>query len=1029
MVHPIVFPGDRPVASRRTTVAFPGLPAPSGTGDEPRPTRFFRGDTMELGGNRPFLLDGRQAFVVLRGEVDLFSVARSNGVAVGPRRHLQRVGTGGLLLGLGPHASPDDRGILAVATSGTVLELGTHQDLRGLLAAPGSASRAHALLEGWIEALCAGVSKGLPLDRCLDLACGEPVVVPEPTRLRSSVPVAWARIHEGCLKFLGRPELSVEEGAYLPVSSAAFLTSDEPALIELVPTDQLPDEDTLWGGLYLLARLVLQQTSLVVSELESAESERARAKAAAGAATLAKACENLAGALNARPFEQEEIDYEPPIVEASPHQAGLILGACRLVGAEMGIAIKTPPRSEGRHSLRDPLASILRSSRVRARKVALKGQWWKQDNGPLLAFVSSPGQAEAPSTPVALIRRHKAYVVQQPRVAVERVGSAGESLGPALHGRQVDGEPANQLEPFAFSLYRSFPESRLTVRALLRFGVRGSGRDIFMVILMGLLAAALGMVPSMATAHLFNEIIPGAQRSQMLQMSVLLLASALAGAGFSLARGLAVLRIRGRMGPMVQAAVWDRLLALPLRFFRPYTAGDLAVRAMAIDSIQQTLSGSTITAIMSGVFSLGNLALMFHYSPQMAWKGLVLLLIAVVVTLAAGLLQLRPERRIAGLQSRTSGLVLQLLSSIAKIRVAGAEVRAFAKWVALFAKQRRLQFISHFIENWVDAFISAFPLAATVVMYWAVLPVLEAGDMNLRTGDFLAFIATFSSCLGALLGTCGALQDALGTLPLYEQAKPILEATPEVETGKSVPGQLIGDIEMQNAVFRYQSDGPLALRGVSFRIKPGEFVAFVGASGSGKSTILKLLLGFERLETGSIYYDGQEIRLLDIHEVRRQMGVVLQNGALIAGDIFTNITGSGTATLEQAWEAARMAGFAEDIQSMPMGMHTIISDGAGTLSGGQRQRLMIARAIVHRPRILLFDEATSALDNRTQAVVSDSLMRLKSTRIVVAHRLSTIVNADRIHVVERGQIVQSGTYAELIAQQGAFADLARRQLT
>jgi ATP-binding cassette subfamily C protein len=511
---------------------------------------------------------------------------------------------------------------------------------------------------------------------------------------------------------------------------------------------------------------------------------------------------------------------------------------------------------------------------------------------------------------------------------------------------------------------------------------------------------------------------------------MLLIVCALANVGFTLARGIALLRLQQRMASSVQAAVWDRLMRLPLTFFRPYTAGDLASRAMSIDGIQQTLSGATLSAILGGVFSLGNIALMFSYSPPMAWRAVLLLAAAVLVTGVGGVLQRMPERDMMKLRGKTSGLVLQLLTSISKLRVAGAEARAFAQWVDRFAEQRRLQFRVRSISNWLNAFNSAFPVLATVLIFMAGLPLLSPGGQaeTLRTGDFLAFGAAFSGCLGALLGACRALVDSLSAVALYEQARPILQTLPEAQAGKSDPGRLSGEIEVQHAVFRYHNDGPPALRDVSLHIQPGEFVAFVGPSGSGKSTLLKLMLGFEYLESGSIFYDGQELGGLDIQEVRRQMGVVLQNGKLIAGDIFRNIVGSANATQDEAWEAARLAGIADDVRAMPMQMHTVIGEGASTLSGGQRQRLMIARAIVNRPRILLFDEATSALDNRTQAIVTASLEGLKATRIVVAHRLSTIANADRIYVIERGRLVQQGTYGQLIREKGTFHELARRQL-
>jgi NHLM bacteriocin system ABC transporter ATP-binding protein len=544
---------------------------------------------------------------------------------------------------------------------------------------------------------------------------------------------------------------------------------------------------------------------------------------------------------------------------------------------------------------------------------------------------------------------------------------------------------------------------------------------------MAVASSLLGMVPAVATGMLFNTVIPGAQRSQLLQLTWVLLACAASMGLFALAQGIALLRIEGRAGSSLQSAVWDRLLGLPLSFFRPYTSGDLAVRAMSIDGIRQNISGSTVTALLGGFLALGNYGLMFWYSWRMALWATLIIAVVLAVTVAGSYLQLRPQREAMKLQSKSAGIVLQLLTSIAKLRVAGVEVPAFALWVRRFSEQRRLQYRARWISNWVTAFGAVVPVVSYLILFYIALPLISESH-SLGTGDFLAFLSAFTASSSALLGTSLALLATLNTIPLYEQARPILEAVPEVDVGKADPGVLTGDIEVQHAMFRYQQDGPVVLRDVSFHIQPGEFVAFVGPSGSGKSTLLRLLLGFETVEAGAVYYDGQEMGGLDVQALRRQIGVVLQSGRLMSGDVFTNIIGSAAATLDEAWEAARMAGLAEDIEAMPMGMHTVISEGGGTLSGGQRQRLLIARAIVNRPRILFFDEATSALDNRTQAIVSASLERLQATRIVVAHRLSTIVNADRILVLERGRLVQSGTYAELMAQKGLFAELAKRQI-
>jgi ABC-type bacteriocin/lantibiotic exporter with double-glycine peptidase domain len=289
-------------------------------------------------------------------------------------------------------------------------------------------------------------------------------------------------------------------------------------------------------------------------------------------------------------------------------------------------------------------------------------------------------------------------------------------------------------------------------------------------------------------------------------------------------------------------------------------------------------------------------------------------------------------------------------------------------------------------------------------------------------------MAAFNGCVHAMMVAATAAIGALSILPQYELARPVLQAVPEVKAGQADPGPLSGEIAFDRVMFRYRSDTPPVLNDLTFHIKPGAFVAFVGPSGSGKSTILRLLLGFETPESGAVSYDSGDLKDLDLRAVRRQIGVVLQSGRLMPGDLFTNIVGCSSATREDALRASRMAGFDADLAQMPMGLHTMITDGASTLSGGQQQRLMIARAIVTSPRMLFLDEATSALDNRTQAVVSRSLEGLHATRVVIAHRLSTIVKADCIYVVEKGRIVQNGTYDELMAQPGLFQELAKRQL-
>jgi NHLM bacteriocin system ABC transporter ATP-binding protein len=404
--------------------------------------------------------------------------------------------------------------------------------------------------------------------------------------------------------------------------------------------------------------------------------------------------------------------------------------------------------------------------------------------------------------------------------------------------------------------------------------------------------------------------------------------------------------------------------------------------------------------------------------------------VAFLVSLACGYVQVAYQREMATIRGHISGTVLQFIAGIPKLRVSGAENRAFTIWASEFTNQKLISSRSRKAQNHLAVFSSVFPvICSAFIFYFTAQLMADPKGTPLSTGDFVAFNSAFTQFLVAALRLSSAIVSVLAIVPLYERAKPVFQTLPETTIAKSHPGELTGSIEVNHVVFRYREGTPLVLRDLSLSIPAGQFVAIVGPSGSGKSTLFRMLLGFEKPESGSVYYDGQDLGGLDLQAVRRQIGVVLQNGRLFSGDVFSNIVGSAPLTIDDAWEAARLAGLDQDLKNMPMGMHTVVSEGGSGLSGGQRQRLMIARAIVGKPRLLLFDEATSALDNQTQSTVSASRQGLQATRVVIAHRLSTILHADRIFVLDRGVIVQSGTYQELIAQPGLFVELAKRQLT
>jgi NHLM bacteriocin system ABC transporter ATP-binding protein len=687
--------------------------------------------------------------------------------------------------------------------------------------------------------------------------------------------------------------------------------------------------------------------------------------------------------------------------------ASPLAGACFAVGKAAGIEFKIPP-SVMQGTARDPVRAIARFSAVRMRRLVLQGNWWKQDSGPMVAFLDEGNK------PVALLPRK---------------GRGYELFDPAADTTvRVHRGIAGKLSGVAYVFYRPFPHRALSGWEVLRAGLQGCGRDLWGIVIAGFLASLLALVTPFATGIVFDSIIPGSDRGQLLQAVIFIVASAVAMTFISLTRGYALLRVEGKLDFAAQAAVWDRLLNLPTTFFRNYSAGDLSNRSMAISQIRNILSESVLTAIIAGLFSVTSIFLLFYYSPALTLVAVALAGAALAVTVIAGFMQLGLLREAADNNGKLTGMVFEFVDGIAKFKVSGTEGRAFARWASAFGAQKRMGASIRRIGNVLSTFNATFPVIALLIIFARVAGRIGRQGAALSTGEFLAFNVAFGQLLGSVLALGGGFLAILRIVPLYARIRPIFETLPEIDAAKAEPGELTGSIEVNHLSFRYDSDTPLVVRDVSFSIRPGEFVALVGASGAGKSTLLRLLLGFEKPLSGAIYYDGQDLAGLDLQEVRLQMGIVLQNGKLLPGDILTNIIGSTPLTVDDAWQAVRMAGLEDDIRSLPMGMYTMVSEGGKGLSGGQRQRLMIARAIVRKPRVLIFDEATSALDNRTQEMVSRAMEGMRATRIVIAHRLSTIMKADRILVLDGGAVVQSGSYTELIGQEGLFAELARRQL-
>ncbi|MFC8412846.1 NHLP bacteriocin export ABC transporter permease/ATPase subunit [Streptomyces coelicoflavus] len=773
------------------------------------------------------------------------------------------------------------------------------------------------------------------------------------------------------------PPGSVQYGAVYGEEAAADLLMD-PAL---------------WQSMVDQQYRLLTTLDRWIEQLERTHETRTAAGIKAGEAVRAQADRTLLASIGKRSAQR-----------TTAADADATHAACALVARAAGIPLAESARSGTESDRLDPVERIALASRVRTRSVRLEDRWWRDDVGPLVGHRTLSG------APVALLWRRGGYVAVHPAT-----------------GRETPVEKANagEFEPRAVMFYRPLPERRLSPLRLLRFCLTGTRRDLTGLLLAGLVTVGLGALVPVATGKVLGEFVPKAQTGLIAQVCLAVMLSSVVAAAFMLLQNLTILRLEGRIEATLQPAVWDRLLRLPTRFFTGRSTGELASAAMGISAIRRLLAGVGPTVAQSVTVGAVNLVLLLWFSVPMALAAIGMLVVVAGVFLGLGLWQVRWQRRLVKLTNKLNNQAFQTLRGLPKLRVAAAENYAYAAWAEQFAHSRELQQRAGRIKN-LNAVLGAVYLPLCTLLMFMLLAGPARGSMS--AAEFLTFNASATMLLTSVTQLTGAFVSGVAALPLFEEIRPVLDATPEVRTASTRPGPLSGAIEARRLSFRYTDDGPLVLDDVSFDVRPGEFVAVVGPSGCGKSTLLRLLIGFDRPLSGSVLYDGQDLAALDQSAVRRQCGVVLQHAQPFTGSILDVICGTEPYTPKEAMAAAGMAGLSEDIERMPMGLHTIVS-GSGAVSGGQRQRLMIAQALIRRPRILFFDEATSALDNETQRTVIESTKALNATRVVIAHRLSTVLDADRVIVMEDGRVAQQGPPAELLADTGGrLHELVRRQL-
>ena len=652
----------------------------------------------------------------------------------------------------------------------------------------------------------------------------------------------------------------------------------------------------------------------------------------------------------------------------------------------------------------EQLDYVLRPTGLMIRDVELTEGWQYDAYGPMLGFFRESGNAVA-----LLPNLFGTYWFSDPATGKMSV---------------VTKKNAGLFEMEAFCFYQSLPMKPLGIPDLILYMKNSiSNSDFLQIALATLVVTLVGTIEPKVYSLVTGKILMNKQASVLIGMMAFLVSAAFASQMLSMVRSLLMERINTKTSLAVEASVMMRILSLPVNFFRKYSSGELSSRAQSVNSLCNMLLDNFMSVGLTSLMSLIYIMQIFSFARVLVVPSIIIILSTVIIGVVASLMQIDISRRRMKIAAEESGMAFAMLNGIQKIRLSGSEKRVFARWAQKYSEDARLQYNPPLFIKLNSVLVTAISLIGTIILYYLAV------RYGVSVSDYVGFNAAYGMVMGAFSSLTSIALSIAGIRPVLEMAEPILKAEPEVAADKEMVTRVSGSIEVNHVSFRYEENTPYVLKDLSLKIKAGEYVAIVGRTGCGKSTLIRLLLGFEKPETGAVYYDRRDLASLDPRSLRKQIGVVIQNGQLFQGDIFSNITISAPQlTLADAWEAAETAGIAQDIRDMPMGMQTVISEGQGGVSGGQKQRLMIARAIAPKPRILIFDEATSALDNKTQKQVSDALDRLKSTRIVIAHRLSTIKNCDRILVMDKGAIIEEGTYNELIEKKGAFAELVARQM-
>lgn len=937
---------------------------------EAEATKMAVDDQLGIGASLPLT----DIFVVEDGVVEVYMTLPHS------RRFIAEFGTGALLFG-----AAGSEGLIVFAPDGARLSRVSASALVDAANAPATRGALVTAVEAWVDGVSAGLARAESnRPEVKPQRAGERAQVAAGDALTSSHGVVWLDGGAGTgLKLLGQ---GPGANHLLPVSTAIWATVDADAEIATYSTAAFLERE--WPK--ALAAYAVSAAGVVraIAERDRAGvAERFARQQTLTAEGITAANRQFVDVLSVGARHEmeavDDLDYAIDMLAGTTGQPAMAPAATR---RKLPFEMQLDLRGQ------------------RGRSVTLTGDWWSSDRGPLLGYLAEGHK------PVALVPDWRGRYILKER---------------GQRPRRLDAKAAALLERRAYVLVPTMPNRPMKLRDLTMLAFALCRIEFGTIALVSLLAALIGLLVPIATRTVVDTFIPDGLSSGLVLLGVVLVIANISVGLLRTASDFARLRMDGKLAVAVLSGVVDRVLRMPSRVLRMQSSADLALRVLSMDRMRRTLSAVGTGLIVSSVTSICTLGLLIFYAPIAAAASVAIFIVFLVISVLAGLAQNKAIATGEAMTANLSSLTLQIVQNMPMVRAFGAERRAYVQWGRNAAAQRARSLRSRLAAIRYTTFVAAYDGLALAAIF--VLLGYTSGGNKTTIGTYIAFVITYQQFLAASEGIGSALVQLITTRPLLKRAALILDTAPETAPFARDPGTLSGAVELSSVSYRHDPNGPLVVDDVSLRIEPGQFVALTGPSGSGKTTIVNLILGFEVPESGSVLISGVDLGKLDKTSVRRQIGIVAQNGRLMPGSIFENLTGLHDGKLEDAWQAAELAGIADDIRALPMGMHTLINEGASTLSGGQVQRLLLARALIAKPRLLLLDEATSALDGRTQASVMANIEKLGVSRLVIAHRLGTVRNADVIHFVVGGKIVQSGHYEELMQADGPFAAFAHRQ--